>query len=501
MGRGYDVSDFSCLAFFVSPSSKEFLKHVRSGETGEVSQLLKQDISRVLSTDAHGMTAWQLAAEHGHLEVLKELDSMVCSAPDAYVRLNSTMSMVLSRGLDGDALVVKYMSSEAKGSLSPLMLAAKHGHSEVLEYMLQRSESAAWFYWSALEVGIWGLDEQGRTALHHAVQWGHAACCSVLLREAPLPTAKVVKKNIRLTKDTRYVDAPDVLGWVPLHYAAYKGNMAVVAVLLSSGADYVTRTIAPSYRHPDMDSGDSSLPSGVTALHLAARTSNLELVKLILRAHYEASADLIPSVTAMQTAADRNRRRRTSADLILSVTAMQTAADRNRRRRSHPDPRLVVTRTNQLAYHIALHRVSPSPILLEWLDPTVSLMFLFSGEGGTRGGALLLGEDSYQAVATVPRLVLLAAKALHQLLQTQLNEAAAPPEPQRSLSKLFKGLITPSRSEPQVLEVTVLARLGVSLPSNPEANGGVASLSCNRVAAARASRAPPPRLLRRSASS
>ncbi len=76
----------------------------------------------------------------------------------------------------------------------------------------------------------------------------------------------------------------------------------------------------------------------------------------------------------------------TSADLLPSQTALMATVERRRRQRSHPDPRLVLTRTARLPYHFA-HRLGHTE-MLEWLDPSIPLMFLFAGtEQDAAGGA------------------------------------------------------------------------------------------------------------------
>lgn len=108
--------------------------------------------------------------------------------------------------------------------------------------------------------------------------------------------------------------------------------------------------------------------------------------------------------------------------------------ERRRRQRTHPDPRLVISRTGQLPYHLA--RPLQRSDILEFLDPSIPLQFLLSatdegtlGQLGVSGAAASLEVDAARArgaagrdmaVVGVPRLSLLAARALHSHLVSDL---------------------------------------------------------------------------------
>ncbi len=86
--------------------------------------------------------------------------------------------------------------------------------------------------------------------------------------------------------------------------------------------------------------------------------------------------------------------------------------------RSTPDPRLILTRNGRLAYHIAVRFNKTS--ILEWLDPSIPLMFLLSGGSGADAGEG--GENVL--TASVPRLTVIAATVLHKTLMSSLESVA-----------------------------------------------------------------------------
>ncbi len=74
------------------------------------------------------------------------------------------------------------------------------------------------------------------------------------------------------------IDRASELGWTPLLYAAYAGNVDLVAALVEAGADVNFRSTA-----------------GKTALIHAARQGHLEMVRILLAA----GADVAQSVTSV----------------------------------------------------------------------------------------------------------------------------------------------------------------------------------------------------------
>ncbi|EFJ39156.1 hypothetical protein VOLCADRAFT_101298, partial [Volvox carteri f. nagariensis] len=198
-----------------------------------------------------------------------------------------------------------------------------------------------------------------------------------------------------------YVDSVDSFGFTPLHYATWADRKSVMMLLVGFDADIIARS---QVLHKAL----YNLPPGSTPLHIACLMGDLDRVKLLLRAYYETTADLLPS-----------------------QTALLNTAERRRRARSHPDPRFILTRTQKLPFHIAAragHRH-----LLDWLDPSIPLMFLLGGEEGETAAPGGPGEGQQQqqqqgagglvALVGVSRLTVIAAKALHRALVASLDSA------------------------------------------------------------------------------
>ncbi len=93
---------------------------------------------------------------------------------------------------------------------------------------------------------------------------------------------------------------------------------------------------------------------------------------------------------------------------------MMATVERRRRHNSHPDPRLILSRSGRLPYHLAARHGHRD--VLEWLDPSIPLMFLLSS-------AESVADGSNEHRIGVPRLAVLASKALHAALMSDLEKA------------------------------------------------------------------------------
>lgn len=85
-------------------------------------------------------------------------------------------------------------------------------------------------------------DKGGNTPLHRAAFAGREEACRAILEwraaealaERELVPEAEFDRSTRLVKE---VDAPDMVGWTPLHFAARQGSAAVVRCLLAYEAD------------------------------------------------------------------------------------------------------------------------------------------------------------------------------------------------------------------------------------------------------------------------
>eukprot|EP00800_Vazella_pourtalesii_P010574 TRINITY_DN25932_c0_g1_i1.p1 TRINITY_DN25932_c0_g1~~TRINITY_DN25932_c0_g1_i1.p1 ORF type:complete len:212 (-),score=50.57 TRINITY_DN25932_c0_g1_i1:63-698(-) len=105
-----------------------------------------------------------------------------------------------------------YVETQSESIPNPLQEAAKRGNLEFLNECLQN------------KVSVNSLDKSGSTAIHWAARGGHIDCATALLK---YPNTQVNAKN--------------KLGDTPLHNAAWKGDSAIVGMLIEAGADITIR--------------------------------------------------------------------------------------------------------------------------------------------------------------------------------------------------------------------------------------------------------------------
>ncbi|MCW8133309.1 MAG: ankyrin repeat domain-containing protein, partial [Planctomycetota bacterium] len=137
----------------------------------------------------------------------------------------------LKAGADPDQAFPLGKASATEGRLSPLLLAARCGQTEVCRELLAH-----------------GADVSGGhavlTPLLEAAACGHAELVALFKRHKARGTffTQVVLGEIAaaaraLKKDPGLARAEDELGQTPLHYAARALNLKAIALLLKHGAD------------------------------------------------------------------------------------------------------------------------------------------------------------------------------------------------------------------------------------------------------------------------
>eukprot|EP00775_Hariotina_reticulata_P007519 gene7519-7730_t len=158
---------------------------------------------------------------------------------------------------------------------SALTLACMNGHAQCVESLICNGASPL-----ALDVA------RHNTALHWAASCCRSDCVQRLLSSSTafqMRSGQVVQiseipcfdeDNVTLVK---FVDRHNGWGLTALHLAVFKGSHSTVRALLRGGASLVSVTVAGA-----VSNNPVRLPTGSTALHLAAAAEDLPLVKLLL---------------------------------------------------------------------------------------------------------------------------------------------------------------------------------------------------------------------------
>ncbi|KAF5012599.1 hypothetical protein FDECE_1366 [Fusarium decemcellulare] len=339
----------------------------------ELCRLLEMEKSQVNAKDANGKTALHIAVEHGLVDVAEKLIKAEAdvSAEDeekrqplhracleGHARL---AELLLENGAEIEAK--QYQQATAldeacwKGHIrvvnllldknantqvtdqngwSPLYSASCYGHDEVVERLLGVDKSNI----NATETS------GGRTALHIAVQEGHANVASILLKDKK--TLKTMDKNGRTplmtaTREQRadimrmlltsrsedddiQIETCDNTGQSPLIAASIDGFLPGVRQLIAAGADCNARTpdtgytplmCASSWRHREIvevlldpncrtnvNTQGVNEFAGWTALHGASFNNNPRIVK-ILRDQVDVNLRAENGQTALHLASER----------------------------------------------------------------------------------------------------------------------------------------------------------------------------------------------------
>ena len=246
----------------------------------EVVKLLLEASADKDAADICGTTALHMAFYRGHSEIVKLL-------LEAGAKTDAVALIAAAQDYHGDSEMVNLLP-EASADKDPanifgttaLHKAAYYGHSEIVKLLLEASADKD------------AADFLGTTALHKAAYYGHSEIVKLLL-EAGVNT-----------------DAANFCGETALHEAAKKGDSQIVQLLLEAGAD--AHIVNDAYRYLRED-GDYDVSfedendhchDGRTALHFAAEKGHLEVVKLLLEAGAHKDAADRSGLTALHVAVD-----------------------------------------------------------------------------------------------------------------------------------------------------------------------------------------------------
>lgn len=181
-----------------------------------------------------------------------------------------------------DRAVDSMLNQKNNRGMTPLMLACERGHVDVAAYLISQGANP-----------LLTDSVHNRSALHHAAVGGHSNCLRLLCSEnttvnpplspadGPRPLKDVVVKDIQVGT-ARYIDQRAFGGLTALHFAAVTGNLEVLMVLLKSGASLLVKTDGEAYI------GEEYLVPGSTPLHVAVIIGNIASVHALLVAHVDA---------------------------------------------------------------------------------------------------------------------------------------------------------------------------------------------------------------------
>ena len=276
---GYDVTQSA-------PSLLEMA--AKSGYTDIVEYLLSKNAKPFLKTSV--TNPLHVAVSHDNLDVVKVLVESNRLRSSSGDREGNTP--LHHAAIHGHLSVLTYLTNEANHSIStknkkgetPLHLAAKHGHFSVLKFLIDEK----------------GCDPTvtcgkiGCTLLHLACKCGNLEIVKYLSNEKSCNLeSKTYSSSKKKSKGT-------ITGRTPLHYASYSGHLELASYLVSGQScnplcaddlGFTPLHLACQEGHFELvqffveqahcEPNSVTTEDGKSALHLAALSGNLEIVKLL----------------------------------------------------------------------------------------------------------------------------------------------------------------------------------------------------------------------------
>jgi len=280
-----DTAENSVLARAIATGDADFVEMVLATEETDI----------VDEGNAWGMTALHLAAENGHIDMVKTL-------------------------LNHDAEV------DAKNEMgaTPLFYAAGNGYPDVVKLLLA----------SGANVHI--CQKNKWTPLHHAVQGGHYEVVMALLKAGARVNAgtDLGLSPLIIAANEDYPNITTILlnhganpnyqdkdGWSPLHYAAQCGDTEIIRMLIDAVADIDAQSstqctplhnaaVAGNYDAVEMLLNNGASPNiasngGWTPLHMAAVSGDARMGKLLIKKGADVDARLDTGLTAYEIAIEK----------------------------------------------------------------------------------------------------------------------------------------------------------------------------------------------------
>uniref|UniRef100_A0A4W5MDH2 Ankyrin 2 n=1 Tax=Hucho hucho TaxID=62062 RepID=A0A4W5MDH2_9TELE len=264
----------------ISDSNTSFLRAARAGNIDKVLEYLKGGVD-IGTCNQNGLNALHLAAKEGHVELVQELLERG-SAVDSATKVADVIIPVSN-------VVLLCLQN----GFTPLYMAAQENHMDVVRYLLENGGNQS------------TATEDGFTPLAIALQQGHNQVVSVLLENDTKGKVRLPALHIAARKDDTksaalllqndhnadvqskmMVNRTTESGFTPLHIAAHYGNVNVATLLLNRGAavDFTAR-------------------NGITPLHVASKRGNTNMVRLLLDRGSQIDAKTRDGLTPLHCAA------------------------------------------------------------------------------------------------------------------------------------------------------------------------------------------------------
>ena len=248
-----------------------------------------------------GVTALYLAAENGHLNIVRLLvdkGSHVNVAMRRFGTFDENRTPLQKAAENGHLEIVRLLADRGAHMNSALFLAAKNGHLDIIRMLVDKG----------IDVNT-ETENGGQTALFAAVSSKHLEVVRLLLNKGAYVNAAFTHRFGSV--------------FSPLQIASEQGNLEMVRLLVDKGADVNTENVGRTAIHIASDKGNleivhllvdkgadvNSLDRGRTALHIASEQGNLEIVRLLVEKGADVNAattDGVPlGITALHIASKK----------------------------------------------------------------------------------------------------------------------------------------------------------------------------------------------------
>ena len=223
----YDLSDekkkLKLAKFIIENSNKEISVKAKEGKTGELSPIhlaamygYVESANRMISnnstepnpSDIYGITPIYLAAQNGHLEMVRLLMTLTTNPNGA---INDGRTPIHQAVTYGHLEIIQcLMTSTTNPNIAdlsgwtPIHTAAGHGYLEIVQLLMT----------STTNPNV--ADNSGETPIHLAAANGHP---------------EIIKLLMTLTTNPNIADND---GWTPIHSAAFYGHLETVRLLMKT---------------------------------------------------------------------------------------------------------------------------------------------------------------------------------------------------------------------------------------------------------------------------